>query len=96
MGQMRKEAVMMTIIDIHVLTGYGNLKAMVHAKVGPIVLRSIKLLEDDQGHRYLGMPCKKRGDVWEDIFTIDQDIKNELLNQVEPIYDYLKREERGA
>lgn len=54
-------------INVYPLNGYGNLKAMASINFKGVLLRGLRILEKDE-ELWIGMPSKKRGEKWEDIY----------------------------
>jgi DNA-binding cell septation regulator SpoVG len=74
-------------IKVFPLTGFNNLKAMVSLNYRGVILRAMRLMEEDDGTLRLGMPSRKLGERWEDIYFFpDTDMRNRICDAVVAIY----------
>jgi len=74
-------------VQVYPLTGFNNLKAMGSLKYHGVVLRGLRLLETG-GSYHLGMPSRKRGERWEDIyFFADMSERKEVLDEIISAYE---------
>jgi DNA-binding cell septation regulator SpoVG len=76
-----------TSVRVEPLTGFNNLKALASINYRGVVLRSLKLLENEDGTLSLGMPSRKRGERWEDIyFFSDVTTRERILAVIITVY----------
>ncbi len=73
-------------VQVYPLTGFNNLKAMASLNYRGVILRGLRLLEKDDS-LWLGMPSRKRGERWEDIYFFpDTDMRKKVLDAVTEKY----------
>jgi DNA-binding cell septation regulator SpoVG len=73
-------------VMVYPLSGFNNLKAMASLNYRGVILRGLKLMEKDDS-LWLGMPSRKRGERWEDIYFFpDADMRRKILDAIAEKY----------
>lgn len=69
-------------VSVKPLAGYGNLKALASLNFRGVVLKGLKLMENDKG-LWLGMPSRKKDEQWEDYYFFpDVSVRTLILDRI--------------